>query len=112
MFLVPGQSKENIMMKQTVSVAILSLAGLWPLGVCAQTMIEKSPAKPLEEQTAKANEEMLAGQRRAYAIAQVVSLTDEARRYTDQGRRAHVLARAADTLWEADRGTSPAMFVS
>jgi len=97
MFLLPGQSKENIMMKQTVRVAILLLAGLWPLGVCAQATIEKSPAKPLEEQTAKANEEMLSAQRRAYAIAQVVSLTDEARRYTDQGRRAHVLAPPAPT---------------
>jgi hypothetical protein len=111
MFLLPGQSKENIMMKQTVRLAILSLAGLWPLGVCAQTTIEKSPAKPIEEQTAKANEEMLSAQRRAYAIAQVVSVTDEARRYTDQGRRAHVLARAADTLWDADRETSRGLFV-
>src|SRR5260221_11173207 len=98
MFLVPGQTKEDIMMKQTVRVAILSLAGLWPLGVCAQTTIEKSPAKPLEEQTAKANEEMLSAQRRAYAIAQVVSLTDEARPYTDQGRRAIILAPDADTF--------------
>jgi hypothetical protein len=94
--------------KQILCAAILSLSV--PFVVCPQAVVEKSEAKPTGEKSAKANEEMLAAQRRSYAVSEVISLADEARRYLDQALRAHVLARAASTLWDADRETSRTLF--
>jgi hypothetical protein len=73
-------------------------------------LVEKPEAKSANEKPAKAGEEMLAAQRRSYAVSQVISLADEARRYSDKALRAHVLARAASTLWDADRETARALF--
>jgi hypothetical protein len=94
--------------KQILCVAIISLS--IPIGVCAQVVVNKPEAKSAEEKPAKANEEILAAQRRSYAVSQVISLADEARRYSDKAMRAHVLARAASTLWDADRETARALF--
>ena len=95
-------------MKQILCAAILSLSVA--LVVCSQAVVEKPEAKPRGEKSAKANEEMLAAQRRSYAVSEVISLADEARRYLDKALRAHVLARAAGTLWDADRETSRTLF--
>jgi hypothetical protein len=94
--------------KQILRTAILSLS--MPFAVCSQVVVERPEAKSAAEKPAKANEEMLAAQRRSYAVAQVISLADEARRFSDQALRAHVLARAASTLWDADRETARALF--
>src|SRR5437660_312653 len=95
-------------MKQILCAAILFLG--MPLVVCAQAVVEKLEAKSADEKPLKVNEEMLVAQRRSYAVAQVISLADEARRYTDKALRAHVLARAASTLWDADRDTARGLF--
>jgi hypothetical protein len=95
-------------LKQILYAAILSLA--LPFVVCSQSVVEKSEPKSAEVKPLKANEEMLAAQRRSYAVSQVISLADEARRYSDKALRAHVLARAASTLWDADRDTARSLF--
>jgi hypothetical protein len=94
--------------RQILRAAILSLG--MPVVVCSQAVVEKPEAKSADEKPTKANEETLAVQRRSYAIAQVISLADEARRYSDRALRAHVLARAASTLWDADRETARGLF--
>ena len=95
-------------MKQILWAAILSLSV--PSLVCAQAVVDKPEAKSAGEKSARTNEEMLAAQRRNYAVGEVISLADEARRYLDKELRAHVLARAASTLWDADRETARALF--
>src|SRR5215212_9819168 len=50
-------------------------------------------------------------QRRAFAASIVISLATEARSYKDLALRPRVLARAADSLWEADNATARALFV-
>src|ERR1051326_1567920 len=49
-------------------------------------------------------------QRRAFAVSTVISLATEARSYKDLALRTRVLARAADTLWDADNITARALF--
>lgn len=95
-------------MKQILCAVILTLSV--PFGVSAQVVVDKTEAKSADEKPAKANEEIQAAQRHSYAVSQVISLADEARRYTDKALRAHVLSRAASTLWEADRETARALF--
>ena len=97
-------------MKQTIRIVALSLMVLLPGAVHSQTSPEKAPAKSIDEKAGPTDEETLLAQRRSYAIAQVISLADEARRYSDKALRAHVLARAASTLWDADRDTARALF--
>jgi hypothetical protein len=94
--------------KHFVGVAILTLTALFPAAVCSQ--IEKPQPKPNGNLPNKTSEELIAAERRSYAIAQVISLSDEARRYTDKALRAHVLARAASTLWDADKETARSLF--
>lgn len=95
-------------MKQILRAAILSLS--MSFVVCSQVVVEKPEAKSADEKQLPAKEEMLAAQRRSYAVSQVLSLADEARRYSDKALRAHVLARAASTLWNADRETARGLF--
>jgi hypothetical protein len=49
-------------------------------------------------------------QRRATAVALLISLADEARSYRNQTLRARIQARAADILWETDAEKSRALF--
>jgi hypothetical protein len=95
--------------KQIVRVAILTLTALSPGAVCSQS--ENPQPKSTVNTPDKTKEELIVAERRSYAISQVISLSDEARRYTDKGLRAHVLARAASTLWDADRETARALFL-
>jgi hypothetical protein len=95
-------------LKQILRAVILSLS--IPLAVCSQVVVEKPEAKSADEKSLKSNEEMLAAQRRSYAVSQILSLADEARRYNDKALRAHVLARAASALWDADREAARGLF--
>ena len=52
----------------------------------------------------------LDSERRAFAISLVTSLADETRNYNDGALRPRVLARAADTLWDADSDTARTLF--
>lgn len=103
-----AKSKGKTPVKPIVRVAILTLTALVPGAVCSQT--ESPQPKSTAKISDKTNEELILAQRRSYAISQVISLSDEARKYTDKGLRAHVLARAASTLWDADRETARALF--
>lgn len=78
----------------------------------AQTAAEKKiQARATDKETSKISEaDSLKAQRRAFAIVLVTSLADEARSYRNLALRPHVLARAADTLWDADRDTARALF--
>ncbi len=52
----------------------------------------------------------IAEQRRATAIALLVSLADEAKTYRDERLRARIQARAADALWDTDREHARLLF--
>jgi hypothetical protein len=98
-------------MKQVFQFVLLSVVAFLPLATNFQTAAKKVPqSQSTDEKTTKDNEELLAAQRRAFAVSQVISLADEARSYRDIALRPHVLARAADTLWDADRETARALF--
>jgi len=79
-----------------------------------QTPPKKSPTRSeakTNESKAKLNEvELLDAQRRAFAVSLLMSLADEARSYRDLALRPHVLARTADTLWEADSDAARTQF--
>jgi hypothetical protein len=81
--------------------------------VLAQTVADnkKLQANAGERSTATPGEgESLQAQRRTFAISLVTSVADEARSYRDLALRSRVLARAADTLWDADSDTARTLF--
>jgi hypothetical protein len=94
--------------KQIVRAAILSLTALLPGAICSQT--GNPQLKSNGNLPDKTKEDLIFAERRSYAISQVISLADEARRYTDKALRSHVLARAASALWDADRDTARGLF--
>ena len=64
-----------------------------------------------DKEASKTSESLsLESQRRAFAISLVNSLADETRNYNDRALRPRVLARAADTLWNADSDTARSLF--
>jgi hypothetical protein len=65
---------------------------------------EKPPADKADKATLAAREEArrIEEQRRATAIALLLSVAEEARSYRNQLLRARIQARAADILWETD----------
>ena len=69
--------------------------------------------RPLEnsEKTAVSDAELAAAQRRDFAISTVISLAKEAASFNDLALRARVLARAGDTLWDADNVNARAFFL-
>src|SRR5438552_12547781 len=78
-----------------------------------QTPAEKKPqTESGRSETTKVTEadSLEAQQRRIFAISLVTSLADEARSYQDLALRPRVLARAADTLWEADTNAARILF--
>ena len=82
-----------------------------PVRIPAQTPAKSPEAKPAEKEKPKLTDsESEESQRRVFAISLITSLADEARSYHDLGLRSRVLARAADTLWEADRDTALVLF--
>ncbi len=69
----------------------------------------KSPAGD-KSKAARDEAKRLAEQRRATAIALLLSLADEARSYRNQTLRARVQARSADLLWESDAEKARTLF--
>ena len=102
---------------RTILSLILLLSAL-PLGSSAwgQTPAEKksetkSETKTDEGEASKLSEAaLLEVQQRAFVISLVMSLADEARSYRDLTLRPRVLARAADTLWDADNNAARTLF--
>lgn len=92
-------------------VSLLCLLML-PIPSLAQTVAEKIlQAKAGEKEISQVSEtDSLEAQRRTFAISLITSLADEARNYHDLALRPRVLARAADTLWDADRDTARLLF--
>jgi hypothetical protein len=78
----------------------------------AQTVADKKlKNSPGEKEASKSEEaDALEAQRRTFAISLVLSLADDARSYRNLALRPHVLARAADTLWNADTDTARKFF--
>ena len=82
-----------------------------PVRISAQTPGKRPEAKPTEKEKSKLTDsDSEESQRRVFAISLITSLADEARSYHNLGLRPRVLARAADTLWEADRDTALVLF--
>jgi hypothetical protein len=72
---------------------------------------QSKTAKAVEGDATKISEAVLIEeQRRTFAVSMLMSLTDEARKYRDITLRPRVLARAADTLWDADSDTAKTQF--
>lgn len=78
----------------------------------AQTTAEKNPRTRVSEKDGEkiSDSNSDESERRAFAISLVTSLAGEARQYQDRALRPRVLARAADTLWDADSVTARALF--
>ena len=93
-----------------IILALVLLALLVPS--LAQTLADKRlKNSPGEKETSKSEEaDALEAQRRTFAVSLVLSLADDARSYRDLALRPHVLARAADTLWNADTDTARKFF--
>jgi hypothetical protein len=83
-----------------------------PFSTLAQISAEKKhQTRANEKEASKIRESLsLESQRRVFAISLITSLADEARNYHDRALRPHVLARAAETLWEADNDTARTLF--
>jgi hypothetical protein len=92
-------------------VSLLVLLAL-PAQNLAQTVAEKkAQANATEKEISEVSEgDSLEAQRRIFAISLITSLADEARSYHDLALRPSVLARAADTLWDADRDAARLLF--
>jgi hypothetical protein len=91
---------------------IFLLCLLLPLSSRAQKLAEKTPQPRTTEKDANplSEAEALSAQRHAFAISLITSLADDARSYHDLALRPHVLARAADRLWDADSDTARNLF--
>jgi hypothetical protein len=104
----------NFHQGKSVAFILISLVCLSvpPVSTPAQTPAEKKlQAKSSEKETSKVSEaDSLDAERRAFAVSLVTSLADEARSYHDLALRPRVLARAADTLWDADSDTARTLF--
>ncbi len=84
----------------------------FPLRVFALTLILclslSAQTKKTKTNTEEADAD--AAQQRTIAISLVTSLSDEARTFKDQTRRARVQARAADVLWDTDPDRARELF--
>src|SRR6266481_1823387 len=98
-------------MKRFCSSAVLSVVVFLPLAAQSQSATDTAPkVKSADKKTTKDEEELVIAQRHAFAISQVISIAEEARSYQDIALRPHVLARAADTLWDVVPGTARRIF--
>ncbi len=104
----------NFHQSKSVAFILISLVcfSVSPVSTPAQTPAEKKlQAKSSEKETSKVSEaDSLDAERRAFAVSLVTSLAEEARSYQDLALRPRVLARAADTLWDADSDTARTLF--
>jgi hypothetical protein len=90
----------SVILRLASQVCLVALS----FSTVAQTVAEK------KSQTKISDAQSLESQRRTFAISLVTSLADEAHAYHDRALRSRVLARAADTLWNADRDTARTLF--
>src|SRR5215213_7468367 len=90
----------SVILRLISQVCVVALS----FSTLAQTVAEK------KSQTKISDAQSLESQRRTFAISLVTSLADEARNYDDRALRSRVLARAADTLWNADPDTARMLF--
>ena len=90
----------SVILRLASQVCLVALS----FSTVAQTVTEK------KNQTKISDAQSLESQRRTFAISLVTSLAEEARSYHDRALRSRVLARAADTLWNADRDTARTLF--
>ncbi|MGI8917112.1 MAG: hypothetical protein ACR2H6_00830 [Pyrinomonadaceae bacterium] len=92
-------------------VALLCSFALTP-PTLAQTAAKNEPHTNTHKQEIPKDSETdsLALQQRTFAISLVTSVAEEARGYQDLALRSRVLARAADTLWEAESETARLLF--
>src|ERR1051326_400318 len=82
----------------------------FPFSAPAQTDATK-PGQSASEASDKVRQaELLETERRAFVIASLTSLAEEARTYPDLAVRARVLARVAETLWVSDSSSSRSLF--
>lgn len=83
-----------------------------PFSILAQTTTQNKLETRINEKEAGKSPDTpsLESQQRAFAISLVTSLADEARNYHDRALRPRVLARAADTLWDADSDAARVLF--
>ena len=82
----------------------------FPFPAPAQTDATK-PGQSASEASDKVRQaELLQAERRAFAMASLTSLAEEARTYPDLAVRARVLARVAETLWVSDSSSSRSLF--
>jgi hypothetical protein len=89
--------------------AILSILILLPVVGSGQTVPDKE-SQLTEQQKQKLAADALAAEQRTFAVSQLISLADEARSYSDLALRPRVLARVADTIWDADSDTARRIF--
>ncbi len=98
----------------------LFMVSVTPL-ILAQDTVERSisqPASPSRVAKPKTKGAKLSAeaqakvdQQRALALSLLISLSNEARSFSDQKLRARTLARIADGLWDADRDQSRGLFL-
>src|SRR2546421_5734078 len=80
-----------------------------PIAVFAQNPDDRDP-KLTEKQKQKSAADALAAEQRTFALSQLVSLADQARSYNDLSLRPRVMARVADTIWDADTESARRIF--
>lgn len=94
---------------------IIGLVGCLLVLSCSslsQTKTQKTvAAERAEDRKTNVGSDATEAQRRTFAASMVISLGTEARSYKDLTLRPRVLARAADSLWDADRVTARALFI-
>src|SRR5438105_151833 len=109
------RSKAELMQRESVFRALVSLSCLLILFLPAHAQSQNSKTnaiKPAEdEKSSPADLKSVEAQRRAFAVSLVISLSTEARSYSDLSDRTRVLARSADVLWNADNAAARALFV-
>ena len=101
--------KRETFCRMIVSLSCLLVLFL-PAPALSQT-VKTNAIKPAEDEKNNFAEPKSAeAQRRDFAISIVISLSTEARSYSDLTDRTRVLARSADVLWDADNPTARALF--
>lgn len=108
------RSTGELINREIVYRFIASLSCLLVLFLTAHAQsqgLKTNAIKPSEDSTNNFTDpKSVEAQRRDFAISLVISLSTEARSYSDLTDRARVLARSADVLWDADNVTARALF--
>lgn len=92
------------------SLLILALSVYASAQAPAAATPTPAPRKAARPRQPKGEADPLAAQRRAQAVALLISLADEAAGFRDETLRARAQARAANALWETDQEKSRGLF--